>query len=166
MQVAKAYLELEGVLFILQILWDGQAVAIVLAGDWLAGTIYAGTLGSAGEYVKGIMVGVSVGVDGIDLVMIYCKALIAQSWSSPMENVNNKDGFFTASSRYSIAQRAASVEGKIGTGQLCGKNLIVLPLSQSKVWVNTPYSIISDHDQGQGTKTPLHDGQRYVDNLV
>ena len=71
------------------------------------------------------MVGFSVGVDGIELAMIYCKALIYRSCSSLIENGDNRNGVFNALDRSSIMRRGALVEGKTGTGQLCGNNLIV-----------------------------------------
>ena len=64
MQVAKAYLELEGLLLIFLIIWDRRSVGVLLSVDWLSGTLAAGTLGSA----RGS--GVSVGVGGRDLAII------------------------------------------------------------------------------------------------
>ena len=80
------------------------------------------------------MLGFSVGVDGIELAMISCKSLISQSCLSSTENGDDRDGFFNALARSLITQRAASVEKKTGTGQVCGNNLIVFATHSEKFW--------------------------------
>ena len=77
-----------------------------------------------------IMVGLSVGVDVRYLDMISCKFLIDQSCSYPIENGNGGEVFLTASDRFYIMQRAASVERSTVTGQSCGKIRLFFPLSQ------------------------------------
>ena len=57
--------------------------------------------------------------------MIYSNALISWSCSSPIENGDVGDRFFTASARSSITCREVSVEEETGTGKLCGDILIV-----------------------------------------
>ena len=75
-----------------------------------------------------------MGLDGIDLAMIYCKSLISRSCLFSIENGDDGYGFFNALARSSIKRRAASVEGKNGTGQLCGKTLIVFTTHSEKFW--------------------------------
>ena len=94
---------------------------------WLAGTLAAGTLGSAGGS------GVSVGVYGRDLAIISYNDMIACIWSSPIENGDDGDGLLTASARSSIERRAAMVEEEPGTGQIRGKNFIVFATRLERV---------------------------------
>ena len=56
------------------------------------------------------MVGFSVGMDSIELAMIYCKDLISWSCSSPIENGDDRDWDFNALARSSIMRRAVLVE--------------------------------------------------------
>ena len=103
-RVAKAYLELDRLLILLLILWDQRAVGVSLSVCWLSGTLASVILENNGGP------GVSVGVGGINISIIYYSALISRSCSSPIENGHNGDGFFTTSSRSSIERRAAYVE--------------------------------------------------------
>ena len=65
-------------------------MGISLASGWLSGTLAAGTLGSDGG------LGVSVGMGGRDLDIIYFNAMISRSCSSLMEKGDGGDGFSLA----------------------------------------------------------------------
>ena len=126
-RVSKVYLELEGLLLILLIIWDRRSVGVLFASGWLSGTLAAGTRVSSG------VSGVSVGVVGRELAIIYWNSLIARSCLYPIEKGDSRDGVFTAPARYSIARRAVLVEEEPRTGKLCGKSLIVFATCQERV---------------------------------
>ena len=77
-RVAKAYMELYGILLLFLILWDQRAEGFLFSVSWLSGTLAPDTLGSEGGS------GVSLGVGGREIAIIYCNALISQSLLYPI----------------------------------------------------------------------------------
>ena len=158
-QVAKSYLELVGLLFILLTLWDQQALRILLDGGWFSGNLDAGTVRSA--WVSGVLVRLYVR----ELSVIYCKALIARSCSSSIENYNNRDGFLPPQPDPLLRGRQCRWRKNLGRESYVGRILLILSLSERKFLVHTWCIICGDLVQGQCTMPRLHNWQRFTDPL-
>ena len=153
-RVDKAYMKLEGLLLLLLIIWDRRAVGVSLSVGWLSGTLADGTLGSA------LVSGVLVGVGGREFPILYCNALIARSFLSPIEKGYDEDGFSPPWPDPLLRGWQRWWRKKLGSGSYVGIILLYSPLSRSVYLVNIQCSIYSALGTFQGNNPTIHAGQR------
>ena len=130
------------------------------AVGWLSSTLAAGTLGSA----EGS--GVSVGVSGRELIIIYYNDMIAWSCLYSIEKGDNGGWFSPPQLDPQLRGGRRRCSKNLGKGSYVGRIWFSLPLTRVVFLGYRSCSIYSALGEVQGIRPTLHYGQRWAGHLA